>query len=75
MISQSVLGGVPSSSHSMISKSVERVSGHESVGSVSSQSNLQRKLRLKTNKQLKIIAEKVVKPRPASSIATHGAMR
>jgi len=73
MISHSVLK-LPSSSLSMISKSVERASGVDDNSSASAQSNLQRKLRLKTNKQYKFITDRAsqgIKPRPASSIATN----
>jgi hypothetical protein len=73
MISHSVLK-LPSSSLSMISKSVDRVSGVDDISSASAQSNLQRKLRLKTNKQYKFITDRAsqgIKPRPASSLATN----
>ena len=58
----------------MVSKSVERVSGGDTISQVSAQSSLQRKLRLKTNKQLKIITERNgqgARPRPASSMAAN----
>ena len=66
MVSLSALG-VPSNSLSVNSKSVERVSGNTSV-----QSNMQRKLRLKTTKQYKFVTERSGnggKPRAASSLA------
>ena len=84
MVSLSALGGglgggLPSNSLSVMSKSVERVSGSAGVADTSmasAQSALQRKLRLKTSKQYKVITERgnstagKIKPRPASSLAT-----